>query len=126
MLERKARHLGRPTRDRGAIARLLWHNGRVSKLKIVATYMLIGAFVGGVIASFVVPPVLAWYNETGKISSASQVQTLCNLPELIRYTSSRLLRGQLIGAAIGALLLLYPGIVAARREDDEAIPAPSA
>jgi hypothetical protein len=90
----------------------------VSKLKIVGTYMLIGALVGGVVASFVVPPVLAWYNETGKISSASQVQTLCNLPELIRYTSSRLLRGQLVGAAIGALLLLYPGFVAARKADE--------
>ena len=94
-------------------------------MKIVI-FMLAGALLGAVVASFVVPPVLAWYNETGKISSASQVQTLCNLPELIRYTSSRLLRGQLIGAAIGALLLLYPGIVAARREDDESIPAPSA
>jgi hypothetical protein len=90
----------------------------VSKLKIVGTYVLIGALVGGVVASFVVPPVLAWYNETGKISSASQVQTLCNLPELIRYTSSRLLRGQLIGAAIGALLLLYPGFVAARKAEE--------
>lgn len=90
----------------------------MNKLKTVGTYVLIGAFVGGVIASFVVPPVLAWYNETGKISSASQVQTLCNLPELIRYTSSRLLRGQLIGAAIGALVFLYPGIVAARRHDE--------
>ena len=81
--------------------------------------MLIGALVGGVVASFVVPPVLAWYNETGKISSASQVQTLCNLPELIRYTSSRLLRGQLIGAAIGALVFLYPGFLAARRAEEE-------
>jgi len=34
---------------------------------------------------------------------------------MVRYTSSRLLRGQLIGAALGALLLLYPGIAAARR-----------
>lgn len=90
----------------------------MNKLKTVGTFMLIGALVGGVIASFVVPPVLAWYNETGKISSASQVQTLCNLPELIRYTSSRLLRGQLIGAAIGALVFLYPGFVAARKAEE--------
>jgi uncharacterized membrane protein YeaQ/YmgE (transglycosylase-associated protein family) len=109
----------------GALDILLWQNGSVSKIKIVATYMLVGAFVGGVIASFVVPPVLAWYNETGKISSASQVQTLCNLPELIRYTSSRLLRGQLIGAVIGALVLLYPGILAARREDDVSPTSPA-
>lgn len=94
----------------------------MNKLKLVGTYVLIGAFVGGVIASFVVPPVLAWYNETGKISSASQVQTLCNLPELIRYTSSRLLRGQLIGAAIGALVFLVPGLAAARRADEADLP----
>lgn len=91
----------------------------MNKFKTIGTFMLIGALVGGVIASFVVPPVLAWYNETGKISSASQVQTLCNLPELIRYTSSRLLRGQLIGAAIGALVFLYPGFLAARRAEEE-------
>ena len=91
----------------------------MNKFKTIGTFMLIGALVGGVIASFVVPPVLAWYNETGKISSASQVQTLCNLPELIRYTSSRLLRGQLIGAAIGALVFLYPGFLAARRAEAE-------
>lgn len=98
----------------------------MSKLKIVATYLLIGAFVGGVIASFVVPPVLAWYNETGKISSTSQVQTLCNLPELIRYTSSRLLRGQLIGAAIGALVFLFPGLAAARRAEESELPPTAA
>ena len=99
----------------------------MNKFKTIGTFMLIGALVGGVIASFVVPPVLAWYNETGKISSASQVQTLCNLPELIRYTSSRLLRGQLIGAAIGALVFLYPGFVAARKaEEAESTPSSTA
>lgn len=97
--------------------------GSVSKLKTVATYMMVGALVGGVIASFVVPPVLAWYNETGKISSASQVQTLCNLPELIRYTSSRLLRGQLIGAGIGALVFLFPGLAAVRRAGESQAPS---
>ena len=57
-----------------------------------------------------------WYNEPGAISPGKQVDTLCNIPELIRYTSSRLLRGQLIGAAIGALVFLFPGILSARRQ----------
>jgi hypothetical protein len=87
----------------------------VNAVRTVAVYMMIGALVGGVAASFVVPPVLAWYNQTGEIAPGKQVETLCNLPELIRYTSSRLLRGQLVGAAIGALLFLFPGLIAARR-----------
>ena len=80
--------------------------------------MLIGALFGALVASFVVPPWLAWYNEPGAIAPGKQVETLCNLPELIRYTSSRLLRGQLIGAAIGALVFLFPGILVVRRRAD--------
>jgi hypothetical protein len=87
--------------------------------------MLIGALVGGVVASFAVPPMLAWYNKTGEIAPGRTVETLCNLPELIRYTSSRLLRGQLIGAALGALLFMFPGLVAARRHT-AIVPSPGA
>ena len=79
-------------------------------MKTVLVFMMIGAIVGAVVASFVVPPLLSWYNEPGAITTGKQVETLCNLPELIRYTSTRLLRGQLIGAGIGALLFLFPGI----------------
>jgi hypothetical protein len=77
--------------------------------------MLVGAVLGAVAASFIVPPVLAWYNEPGQISPNKPVETLCNLPELIRYTSKRLLWGQLIGAAVGALVFLFPGVFAVRR-----------
>src|SRR5438309_11550476 len=82
----------------------------------VVVFMMVGTIVGAVAASFIVPPVLGWYNEPGAISPGKQVETLCNIPELIRYTSSRLLRGQLIGAAIGALVFLFPGILSARRQ----------
>src|SRR2546426_11351525 len=81
----------------------------------VLVFVLVGAVLGAVAASFIVPPVLSWYNEPGAVAPGRQVETICNLPEMIRYTSSRLLRGQLIGAALGALLFLYPGIAAARR-----------
>jgi hypothetical protein len=43
------------------------------------------------------------------------VQTLCNLPQLIRYTSNRLLVGQLIGAGIGAIVAFFPGLSLVRR-----------
>ena len=79
------------------------------------TFMLVGALVGVVVASLVVPPVLAWYNAPGAIAPGRTVETLCNLPELIRYTARRLLLGQLIGAAVGALLFLIPGVARARR-----------
>src|SRR5438132_12106818 len=82
----------------------------------VVVFMMVGAIVGAVAASFIVPPVLGWYNEPGAISPGKPIETLCNVPELIRYTSSRLLRGQLIGAAIGALVFLFPGILSARRQ----------
>jgi hypothetical protein len=73
-------------------------------------FALVGALVGVVLASLVVPPSLSWYNEPGNISGGtSTVQTLCNVPELIQYTSHRLLMGQLIGAGIGAVLFAIIG-----------------
>src|SRR5438034_7335200 len=65
--------------------------------------------------SFIVPPILSWYSEPGAIAPGKQVETICDPAYMIRYTSSRLLRGQLIGATLGALLLLYPGVATARR-----------
>jgi len=84
-------------------------------VKTVLVFMMMGAIVGAVAASFIVPPILGWYNEPGAISPGKQVETLCNLPELIRYTASRIMRGQLIGAGVGALLFLFPGLSLARR-----------
>ena len=84
-------------------------------VRTVLVFMMIGAILGIVVASLVVPPVLAWYNAPGAIKPGGSVETLCNLPDLIRYTSRRLILGQLIGAAIGALAFLFPGVVWARR-----------
>ena len=83
--------------------------------KTVLVYMMIGAILGVVAASFIVPPVLAWYNKTGNISPNHPVETLCDLPELIRYTSALIIRGQLIGAGIGAFVFLFPGVSSVRR-----------
>ena len=86
----------------------------MSRTTTILLYMLIGALVGVVGASLVVPPFLSWYNEPGAINAGKQVETLCNIPELIHYTASRLLRGQLIGAVIGALLGLIPALIRSR------------
>ena len=87
---------------------------RVSRTTTILLYMLVGALVGAVTASFVVPPFLTWYNEPGAINAGKQVETLCNIPELIRYTASRLLRGQLIGAIIDALVGLTTALMRSR------------
>ena len=69
-------------------------------------FMILGAIVGMVVASFVVPPLLVWYNEPGAITPGQQTQMICNIPTLIHYTTQRLLLGQAIGAVLGAILFL--------------------
>jgi hypothetical protein len=87
-------------------------------MKTVIIFVLLGAILGAVAASFVVPPTLSWYNEAGFLSQSGQsgqVQALVNIPQVIRYATSRLLRGQLIGSAIGAAAFLVIGIVVASK-----------
>ena len=97
---------------------------RMSAAKSILAFMLIGAVLGVVVASFVVPPALAWYNQTGKIAGERPVETLCNVPELIRYATTRLLEGQLVGAGVGAGLFgLLGAILRMRRRDAIAPPA---
>jgi len=98
----------------------------MSSVKTVLVSMMIGAILGTVVASLVTPRVLSWYNETGAITAGKQIQTLCNLPELIQYASKWLIRGQLIGAGIGALLFLFPGLMTARRRREAAPATPPA
>jgi len=98
------------------------YDGPMSSVKTVLVSMMVGAILGTVVASLVVPPLLSWYNEAGALTDGKQIQTLCNLPELIRYTSTRLIRGQLIGAGAGALLFLFPGLMSVRRRQ-AAVPA---
>ena len=91
----------------------------------ILLYMLTGALLGVVAASIVVPPALSWYNEPGAINAGKQVETLCNIPELIHYTSSRLLRGQLVGAMIGALLGLVTALMRSRQRPAGDLPTPA-
>ena len=66
--------------------------------------MLVGALVGVVAASFIVPPMLGWYSSPGGLPQGAQVQAVVQIPEVIRYATSSLLMGQTIGGVIGAVL----------------------
>jgi hypothetical protein len=79
-------------------------------VKTTVILALVGALLGVVIASFVVPPALAWYTSPGGLPQGAQIQAVVQIPEVIRYATSRLIRGQLIGAGIGATVGLAVGI----------------
>ena len=72
---------------------------------------LVGAFIGAVVASYVVPPTLAWYTSPGGLPQGAAIQAVVQIPEVIRYATSTLIRGQLIGSAIGGALGLALGVV---------------
>jgi hypothetical protein len=72
--------------------------------------VLAGALLGILIASVVVPPALAWYTAPGGLPQGAQIQALVEIPEVIRYSTGRLIRGQLIGAALGAIVGLGIGV----------------
>src|SRR5213075_3241440 len=80
-------------------------------MKTTLILMLAGALIGVVVASFVVPPALAWYTAPGGLPQGTQIQALVQIPEVIRYATSQLMHGQLIGGAIGAGLGLIGGLV---------------
>jgi len=91
------------------------------KMKIAFILMLVGALVGVVAASFIVPPMLGWYSSPGGLPQGAQVQAVVQIPEVIRYATSRLLMGQTIGGGIGAVLGLVIFFVSRRPK----APAPS-
>jgi hypothetical protein len=80
-------------------------------VKTTVILVLAGAIVGAVIASFVVPPALAWYTAPGGLPAGAQIQAVVQIPEVIRYATGRLMRGQLIGGGIGAIAGLALGIM---------------
>jgi hypothetical protein len=80
-------------------------------MKTTLILLLVGAIIGVVIASFVVPPALSWYTTPGGLPGGAQVQAVVQIPEVIRYATSSLIRGPLIGAGIGAAIGLVLGIM---------------
>ncbi len=82
-------------------------------MKTTLILMLTGALLGATVASYVVPPALSWYTAPGGLPQGAQIQAVVQIPEVIRYATSRLIRGQLVGAAIGATVGLVLAIVLA-------------
>jgi len=79
-------------------------------MKTTAILALLGALLGIVIASFVVPPALSWYSAPGGLPQGAQIQAVVQIPEVIRYATSHLIRGQIIGGVIGAVVGVGLGI----------------
>ena len=94
-------------------------------MKNIVILMLTGAILGIVLASYIVPPAIAWYTEPGGLPGAANVQALVQIPEVIRSATSKLLRGQMVGAVIGAAGGLALGIAWSRRKT-RAAPPPAA
>ena len=79
-------------------------------MKTTLILVLAGALLGAAVASVVVPPALSWYTSPGGLPQGAQIQALVQISEVIRYATSRLIRGQMIGAAIGSGLGLLLGL----------------
>ena len=80
-------------------------------MKTTVIYMLAGAIVGAVVASFLVPPMLSWYTSPGGLPRGAQIQAVVQIPEVIRYATSNLILGQSIGGGLGAVLGLVVGVL---------------
>jgi hypothetical protein len=84
-------------------------------MKSLLIWVLLGALLGMIAASFIVPPMLSWYNEAGYLAKEGQPAAMVNLPEVVKYATTRLIRGQFIGGGIGAALFFVLGLVFAGR-----------
>ena len=90
-------------------------------MKTTVILMLVGVITGAVIASYVVPPALSWYATPGGLPGGAQVQAVVQINEVIRFATSKLIRGQVIGGGIGAIAGLVLGVllnVRGRREGE--------
>jgi hypothetical protein len=84
-------------------------------MKTLVIFFLIGAILGAAVASVVVPPTLAWYASPGGMPKGAQVQVIVQMPEIIRYATSKLILGQAIGAGIGAVIFFSFGLFLASK-----------
>ncbi len=94
-------------------------------MKNAMLLMLTGAVLGAIAASFIVPPMLSWYTAPGGLPQGASIQAVVQIPEVIRYATTRLLWGQAIGAGIGAMLGLILSIMSGRRPAVPQAPPPA-
>ncbi len=92
-------------------------------MKTLLLWILAGALVGAAAASVIVPPMLSWYNEAGYLTKGGQPAAMVSLPEVVRYATTKLIRGQAIGAAAGAVVFLALGLATGRRRTARSAPA---
>ena len=92
-------------------------------MKNALIFILVGALVGVVAASFFVPPMLSWYTSPGGLPKGAQIQAVVQIPEVIRYATTRLLWGQAIGAGIGAAFGLLLSLSLRRKTTPATPPA---
>ena len=91
-------------------------------MKTVLIFMMAGALMGVIAASLVVPPALSWYTAPGGLPKGAQIQAVVEIPEVIRYATSRLMHGQAIGGGCGAALGLLLGVFTVRKNSAVASP----
>ena len=84
-------------------------------MKNLVIAVLAGALLGVIVTSLIVPPALSWYTAPGGLPQGAQIQAIVQIPEVIRYATGKLLRAQLIGGIVGALVGLAFGIFLIRR-----------
>jgi hypothetical protein len=94
-------------------------------MKGILIWVLAGALLGIAAASLIVPPMLSWYNEAGYLSNAGQPAAMVNLPDVVKYSTTRLIRGQAIGAAIGAVVFFVLGLALGRKRSRPHVAAPA-
>lgn len=94
-------------------------------MKTTVILMLVGALIGVIAASIIVPPALAWYTAPGGLPQGAQIPAVVQIPEVIRYATTKLLNGQLIGAGIGAAAGLIAGLFVTMRPRTVTITSPA-
>lgn len=77
----------------------------------VVMFMLAGAFLGGLVGTYLARFWMPWYNSPGGEFDAMQVR---NPQQLIRHTIDELLKAQLTGALVGAVVFLVIGLLVSR------------